>query len=152
MKSTWIVLAESARARILSTSDGGKTLQEVADLCHPESRQHDTELSSDLPGRTFDSHGDGRHGMEQSTTPKKREAREFAVEVARHVERGLSDGHFDSLVLIAPPAFLGRLRAELGKSARAATVGELDKNLVEADSAVVKNQILLILRNARAGV
>jgi len=151
MKSTWIVLAESARARILSTSDAGKTFQEVSDLCHPESRQHNTELSSDLPGRTFDSHGDGRHGMEQSTTPKKREAREFAVEVARRVERGLSDGHFDSLILVAPPAFLGRLRTELGKSARTAIVGELDKNLVEADREVVADRISAMLRTPRAG-
>ena len=69
MKSTWIVVAESARARIFTMSGIGGKLQEITDLSHPESRLHDTELSSDLPGRTFDIQGQGRHGMEPATDP-----------------------------------------------------------------------------------
>jgi protein required for attachment to host cells len=124
---------------------GGK-LQESTDLSHPESRLHDTELSSDLPGRTFDIQGQGRHGMEPATDPKEREAQAFAAEIARHIERGRHEGNFDGLVLIAPPKFLGRLRAELTKPARDALVGELDKNLVEADTKTLEHQVSALLR------
>ena len=146
MKSTWIVVAESARARIFTMSGIGGKLQEITDLSHPESRLHDTELSSDLPGRTFDIQGQGRHGMEPATDPKEREAQAFAAEIARHIERCRHEGNFDGLVLIAPPKFLGRLRAELTKPARDALVGELDKNLVEADTKTLERQVSALLR------
>ena len=146
MKSTWIIVAESARARIYTLSGIGAKLQEVSDLSHPESRLHDTELASDLPGRTFDIQGQGRHAMEPSTDPKEREARAFAAEVARHIERGRHQGDFDALVLIAPPKFLGRLRAELTKPARDALAGEIDKNLVEADAKTIEHQVSTLLR------
>ena len=146
MKSTWIIVAESARARIFTVSGIGGKFQEVADLSHPESRLHDRELSSDLPGRTFDSHGDGRHAMEQATDPQEREAQAFAREIARQIDRGQREGNFDSLMLVAPPKFLGRLRAELSKSARNALIGELDKNLVETDTKTIERHVSALLR------
>lgn len=146
MKTSWIVVAESARARILAVSGTGGKLAEVAGLTHPESRLHDTDLSSDVPGRSFDSHGQGRHGMEQATDPHEREAQAFAVEVARHIDSGVQAGSFDSLVLIAPPKFLGQLRSQMSKSARNIVVGELDKNLVEADNKVLERHVRALLR------
>lgn len=146
MKTTWIVVAESARARIFTMSGTRGKLREVADLSHPESRLHDTELSSDVPGRSFDSHGQGRHGMEQATDPQEREAQVFAAQIAEHVHRGQREEGFDSLVLVAPPKFLGRLRAELSKSAQDALVAELAKNLVETDGKTLERHISALLR------
>jgi protein required for attachment to host cells len=146
MNSTWIVVAESARARIFAVSDIGGKLREVADLSHPESRLHARELSSDLPGRAFDSHGEGRHGMEQATDLKDQEAHTFAVEIARHVDRNRLDGSFDALILVAPPKFLGRLRSELSKACKDAVIGELGKNLVEADEKTLERQLSELLR------
>jgi protein required for attachment to host cells len=146
MKTSWIVVAESARARIFAVSGAEGKLVEVAGLSHPESRLHDTELSSDVPGRSFDSHGQGRHGMEQATDPHEREVQAFAVEIARHIDSGIKARSFDSLVLIAPPKFLGQLRSRLSKSARDIVVGELDKNLVEADSDILEGHVSALLR------
>ena len=146
MKTIWIVVAGSARARIFTMSGSVGKFQEVAELSHPESRLHDRELSSDLPGRAFDSHGQGRHGMEQATDPHEQEAQTFAVEIARHIDRGRREGSFDSLVLVAPPKFLGRLRPELSKAARDTLIGELDKNLVEADAKTLERYISALLR------
>lgn len=146
MKSTWIIVAESARARIFTVSGIGGKFQEVADLSHPESRLHDRELSSDLPGRTFDSRGDGRHAMEQATDPKEQEAQAFATEITQQIDRGQREGNFDSLVLVAPPKFLGRLRSKLSKSARNALIGELDKNLVETDTKTIERHVSALLR------
>jgi protein required for attachment to host cells len=146
MKSTWIIVADSARARIFTLSGIGGKLQEITDLAHPESRLHDRELTSDLPGRAFDSHGQGRHGMEQATDPQEREAQAFATEIARHIDRGQREGNFDSLVLAAPPKFLGQLRPELSKPARNALIGELDKNLVKADEKTIERHLSALLR------
>ena len=145
-KTIWIVVAESARARIGSASGTKGKLREVADLSHPESRLHDRELTSDGLGRAFDSHGQGRHSMEPATDPQDREAQAFAVEVARQVNRGRHEASFDSLVLMAPPKFLGRLRAELSKPARSALLAELDKNLVEADAKTLQRHLSELLR------
>jgi protein required for attachment to host cells len=141
MNTTWIVVAESARARVFSRAGKRGSLREIADLSHPESRLHDTELSSDVPGRSFDSHGQGRHGMEQSTDPQDREAQAFAGEIAQHVEHGRREGSFEALVLVAPPKFLGLLRSELNKLTRDRVVAEINKNLVEADQKTIEHQL-----------
>lgn len=146
MKSTWIVVAESARGRLFAIAGVGGKLLEVADLSHPESRLHDTDLSSDVPGRSFDSRGQGRHGMEQATDPHEREARAFAAEVARHIDGGIHAGSLDSLVLVAPPKFLGQLRSQLSKAARDMVVGEIDKNLVESDNKTLERYVRALLR------
>lgn len=145
-KTTWFVVADSARARIFTASGTKGKLREIADLSHPESRLHDSELASNGPGRSFDSHGQGRHSMEPATHPQDREAQAFAVEVARHIDRGHNEGGFDSLVLVAPPKFLGRLRPALSDSTRDAVVGELDKNLVDADEKTLERQLSALLR------
>ncbi|TFH49551.1 MAG: host attachment protein [Lysobacterales bacterium] len=145
MKTTWIVVAESARARIFARSGSKGKLREITDLAHPESRLHDRELTSDLPGRTSDSHG-RRHSMEQASDPHEHEADTFAVEVARCIDRGQREGGFDSLVLMAPPKFLGQLRTELSDSARGALVAELDKNLVEVDKKTLERHLSALLQ------
>ncbi len=84
--------------------------------------------------------------MEPTTDPKQREAQVFAADIARYIERGRHQGDFEALVLIAPPRFLGRLRAELTRPARDTLAGELDKNLVEADTTTIEHQVSVLLR------
>ncbi len=146
MNAIWIVVAESARAKIFSRARVGGTLQEIAALSHPESRLHDTALTSDGPGRSFDSYGEGRHGMEQATDPQDREARAFAREIARHLDHGRNQRSYDALVLVAPPKFLGLLRAELHKTACDLVIGEINKNLVEADLETLGHHISAAIR------
>jgi protein required for attachment to host cells len=145
MKTTWVVVAESARARIFSLSGIGGKLRELENLTHPESRLHDSELTSGRPGRTSDSHG-RRHGLEQAMDPHEREAHTFARQVAQHIDRGRREASFDSLVLIAPPKFLGELRTNLSKPTRSALSAELDKNLVEADLKSIERHLTALMQ------
>jgi len=149
MKTTWIVLAESARARIFTLTEPGAKLRERTALSHPESRMHDRELTSDLPGRAFDSHGQGRHGMEQRHDPKEHEARTFAADVAREIERVRRDEPFDGLALVAPPKFLGLLRSELDEGVQELVVAEIGKNLVESDIKTLERRLPKLVREAR---
>ena len=61
MSQAWIVVADSARARIFEADSHSGSCSEVADLTHPASRAHERDLASDRPGRAFDRSG-GRLG------------------------------------------------------------------------------------------
>lgn len=150
MDITWIVLADSARARIFTLTEPGAELLERTTLSHPESRMHDRELTSDLPGRAFDSHGQGRHGMEQRHDPKEYEARTFAAEIAREIERIRRDEPFDALVLAAPPKFLGLLRSELDQGVHQLIVAEIGKNLVKSAVKTLERQLPKLVSEARS--
>ena len=61
-------------------------LSEIDALVHPEGRLHPREITSDLPGRAFDSGGEGRHAMESEFDPKRQEQVRFADEIATYLE------------------------------------------------------------------
>ncbi len=136
MQSTWILVADAAHGRIFSTQDG-RTIDEVANLAHPAARQHDRDLASDRPGRSFDSAGQGRHAMEPEHHPHDQEAEEFALELANALEAGRNQHRYKRLVLVAPPEFLGRLRKHLHKDTARMVLAEIDKDLVHLDEAAL---------------
>ena len=85
----------------------------MGELVHPESRQHEQELTSDLPGRAFDSGGQGRHAMGTEISPKEQEAITFAKMVSDYLETARVQHSYEKLVLVAAPTFLGLLRKNL---------------------------------------
>lgn len=141
MGKTWVVVAESSRARIYCADTPRAPLTEVEDYANPEGRLHDQELTSDLPGRAFDSGGEGRHAMEQRTLPGEREQLAFARTLGQRLEAARRDGELERLVLIAPPEFLGHLRKSLNGSMRELVILELGKNLVTRKPDEVRAQI-----------
>lgn len=132
MRDTWVIVADSTRARLFVTADGWDSLQEHADYVHPSSRSSDRELTSDLPGRTFDSVGGGRHAMAPRTDPKDHEAAVFARELAAEIETARAHNRIGSLVVMAAPGFLGLLNGELSDAAHQLVVVSIDKNLVRS--------------------
>jgi protein required for attachment to host cells len=141
MGKTWVVVSESTRARIYEAETPRAPLTELEDLAHPASRLHEQELTADLPGRAFDSGGQGRHAMGQKTSPSEREHIEFAREIGQRIEAGRVEGDFDNLILVAPPEFLGHLRKTLDAATRDKVVLEIGKNLVTKDCENVRAHI-----------
>ena len=76
MNSTWIIVADASRARFFEASGSSSDIFETETLTHPEGRLHEQDLTSDLPGRAYDSSGEGRHAMGSSVEPKKHEIEE----------------------------------------------------------------------------
>ena len=142
MKKTWVLVAESSRAKIYEWRRKSEALDEIRDLVHPQSRQRPTELTSDLPGRAFSSVGDSRHAMEPPTDPKKHEADAFARQIAEQLERARGEGLYEELVVVAPPKFLGLLRQRLSDSTRMVITKEIHKNLTREDAESLKQAIL----------
>jgi protein required for attachment to host cells len=129
MERTWVVVAESSRARIFEASGQGAELQELSDLVHPASRLKGQALMSDSPGRAFDSKGRGRHAMSQETDVRRNESKIFADEIANQLEAGRTGGKFGRLILVAPPEFLGLLRASLGPETAGLVAATVNKNI-----------------------
>jgi protein required for attachment to host cells len=142
MKKVWIVVAESARARILSQEKSRAPLIEQEDLVHPASKQQPHDLTSDRTGRAISSAQHGpRHAMQQQTDPQRNEMEKFARQVADRLDRARRDGAFDELVLVAPPRFLGALTAHLGDATLAAVTKRIANNLVRHSLADIAKHV-----------
>ena len=126
---TWILIADSARARLFFNDGPGHGVKLVSDEVIRGLNLPDREIMSDRPGRAFDSVGAGRHAKEPKTDPRKVEKRSFAHELAAMLDDGLKQGKFERLVLVAPPGELGFLRAELSPGVRKRVSAELNKDL-----------------------
>jgi protein required for attachment to host cells len=86
---------------------------------------------SDQPGKTFDSHGQGRHLMEPPTTLREDAATVFADAIAERMEETVEREGLDGLIVVAEPRLLGLLRDEIGEHAIARHDRlEIDKDLV----------------------
>ena len=126
---TWILVADSARARLFFNDGPGKGVKPVSDKVFRHATPPGREIMSDRPGRTFDSVGGGRHAKEPRTDPRKVEKRSFAHELAAMLDEGLKQGKFERLVLVAPPGELGLLREELSAAVQKRVSAELNKDL-----------------------
>lgn len=129
MKSTWILVAESSRARIFSIDSATGPLVEIETLAHPEGREHEQDMTSDLPGHDSNKTGAGRHAFGDETEPKEQEVINFAKRIAKHLDAARTNGRMLQLVIVAAPAFLGKLRSELNQETSKLIIHEVDKNL-----------------------
>lgn len=142
MAKTWILVAESSRAIIYALESRIKPLQEVESLAHPEGRAREQDMTSDRPGRAFDTTGlGGRHAMGKEVDPKRHEAQVFAKRLAERLEQGRNHGDFEQLMLVASPAFLGLLRDSLNGQTAKLVSQSLDKNLVQAGEQSVREHL-----------
>ncbi|MGR9105796.1 MAG: host attachment protein [Gammaproteobacteria bacterium] len=141
MSKLWVVVAESSRARIFSVVNRISPLAEIDDLVNPAARSHDRDLTSDTPGRSFDSAGLGRHAMEPATDPKKNEVIVFARKIGERLGSARKAGEFDELILICSPEFLGLLRQNLDDVLKKHVTKTINKNLIHKDEAQIREYL-----------
>lgn len=130
MNKTWILIAHRAGARIFENDGPGTGLKHVDAIAHPEGRLEDKALGSDKPGRSFDSHGPGRHALGKEHGPAETVAQEFAHALAARLDAGRTKHAYGKLVLVAEPRFLGMLRAALTPQTAALVSAAVEKDLV----------------------
>ena len=138
MTTTWIIAADSSRARILQVMDREGRLAEVEDFVNPEGRMNERELTTDAEPR-FNGHGgvgkagSGRTGGPGSDREAKgaadHEVEVFAKQIGDYLDKARTAHRYDRLHLVAPPKFLGQLRKELGKEVGKLVDEELPKDL-----------------------
>lgn len=128
MSKIWILAANSGNATLFTADSPTAPLTELATFDNREARAKQMDLVSDRPGRSFDSHGEGRHAMEVEVDPKKQEQIRFARLIADRLEQGRVENAFGRLVLVVAPMFLGLLRANFGAPLSALVSLEMDKD------------------------
>ena len=126
---TWVLIADGARARILQADGESDGLQLVPGCEFGVDDPPDRDIDADKPGRTFDSVGSGRHGMEPKTSPHRHRKAEFARHLAEFLEKKRTQKAFERLLIAAAPVTLGDLRQTLSKGVKAAIGGEVAKDL-----------------------
>ena len=125
---TWILVADRARARILEAGPN-HTLTEVACFAEPAARARQATLTTDRPPTVNESVGRARHSIEPHTPLRDKISARFARSLRDALDKGRNEGRFEKLVLVAPPRFLGTLKAELGQSLGACVVREVRHDL-----------------------
>ena len=141
MARSWILVAESSRARLYSAPKAKAPLTFVSEFEHPEARAHEQDLITDAPGRRFATGGPKRHGMGQAVSTKDEHALRFARELASRLETARVADRFDHLFLAAAPKFLGLLREQLTGDTKAMVQREYAKNWVHDDPKVIRSHL-----------
>lgn len=146
MKLTWILVADSTRARIFTADTPSSPLEEIEDFSHKEGRLHDREITSDLPGKIKSADGGG-HAFEQPTDPKKHEIDAFAHHVTKFLEDAHNANRFEQLILVAGPSFLGMLRSHLPEQIKQLVRFELNKEITMLSAADIRQHLPQYLPN-----
>ena len=129
-KTSWIVVADGARARILANDGPGKGLREAVGVDFIADKRKTSDMVTDQPGRS-PGRGGERHALEPRTDMHRHEKQVFAKDLAAVIDRHCEKRDFGQLVLVAPPTTLGDLRRELGKPALALIKAELARDLTK---------------------
>ena len=140
MSKLWVIVADQSKARIFTVDDPHGALLEVDNLVHPQARDREQALTSDRPGRSFDSKGQGRHAMGASVEPGKQETIRFAKQIAEHVQAAHNEGRCNRLLLVAGPPLLGLLRENL-KKVSGLKITEIEKNLGKYDAVEIRGHL-----------
>ncbi|AWF82708.1 host attachment protein [Microbulbifer sp. A4B17] len=141
MALAWVLVANQSQARIFEANKRVGNLNEIQALLHPESRLSGRDQESDAPGRSFDSYGQGRHSMGNSSRLHRRNGENFAREIAHTLERGRQEGQYEKLYIVAEPYMVGSLRDALKSPTRATIAGETGKNLVACEPEEIRAQL-----------
>ena len=143
---TWILVADASRARLFSTTGKLAAWSLHQEFSHPESTAKGRDITSDKPGRVQHRIADGnRSGMAPPTPPKEVEAKHFANELAAALEQAFGRNAYSRLVLVAPPHFLGMLRACLSSPVSKVVAASLDKDLTHVNERELPERVREVL-------
>jgi protein required for attachment to host cells len=146
---TWIVVADSARARFFTVSDDPAKLvpARAADMVAPLNRRPTRDLKSDKPGRSYSSSRSGvRHAFEPPHDYRKIEKHRFSDAVAKALHEASENKAFDRLVLVAPRRSLGELRSLLSARVKKQISQEIAKDFTGETVARLWRQLQPLMR------
>lgn len=141
MANTWVLVADGARARLFESESFNKGLSEVACFTNPDGRSPGRNATTERAPRVNESANSARHAIEPHTSLRDKSTDRFARTLNAALEQGRNNNHFDQLVLIAPPRFLGTLHNNLGKGLTECVVGEIRRNLTALPPEEIRSRL-----------
>jgi protein required for attachment to host cells len=164
MQTTWVIAADSNRARIFEMAEGNK-LREIEDMYNPEGRQSTGEQVSDAEGSFAQggpvrgggstgpgvagaaiggSRGQGSTGEPQETW-REHDVNMFSKQLVRYLDQARNEHRFDKLRVIAAPKFLGLIRQNMNKEVQKMVEEEIPKEITGLDTRNVEQYIQSLL-------
>jgi len=153
-KTTWCLVCDASRAHLFRTKPPGHPYELIASFDHPEGRARVVDLVADTNGRkpVGGTRGvgvigarpggfHGRPGVAPDTDPKDVEAQKFARDLAATLERGLDAHAYEALVLVAPPRFLGLVKATVSGQVAKRLEETIDKDLAAMEPREIEKRV-----------
>lgn len=119
MKTTWILIANSAHARCFLRESGSRHWSMLTEFDDALGRVKGLELASDRSGYEANPQGGGAAYTERSD-PRTKEHERFAARLARFCNEGIAAHRCDALAIFASAPFLGEIKEHLDEQARKA--------------------------------
>ena len=140
-----VIVADEYRAIFYARDTMTGPIRELKSFTNESARMKTGELLADRGGRSFDSHGQGRHTMGgDRDAPQQQLARAFAKDIAEVIAAEMHRGTCRGYAVIAAPRFLGLLRQEFASAVREEPYATVDKDVVGQDEGAVEK----LLENA----
>ncbi len=143
--TAWILVSDAGGASLYSAELREDAWSLVQDFDHPEGRELSREIEDTSPpgrGQQGGAQGGRRTSLEPRTWPKEAELQRFAQQLGDFLEEAIAKRSFDYLVLVAPPHFLGTLKASLGRQAAKHLRGTIDKDLRSLKPSELRQRIV----------
>lgn len=138
MKTTWILVADEAIARILERPrKAGADLVPVEELTDPDAHAREGEMHNGPHGRRAGAGGGGNPQATVSAGDSERHqhAKLFAARIAQRLVELKREQRYDDLHVVAAPRLLGYLRQAFHSEVSNAIVDTLDKDLIHESNA-----------------
>ncbi len=128
-QTTWIVMADGSRARIVRRRAEDRGFEVILQLAAPETHLPSRELGSDRPGRVQESRDVTRHAIQPRQDLHRKNMDAFLRRVATRLNDAGAQKSYDALILFAPPHALGELRRHLSAAAEKKVKAAIAKDL-----------------------
>lgn len=129
MPSTWIVIADSSRARIFTVEPEQQDFQEIEDFSNPQGRANVRELTTDRQARRASEGHNQASTWEPKADAVEHETELFTKDLGQYLDKARTEHRYQKLCLIAPPRFLGLIRQNLSKEAQKMVEEEIAKDI-----------------------
>lgn len=150
MSIDWILVADRGHARILHcVPDVLPKYITIASFDHPESREAAHDAETDAPGR-IQLRGASRSAVEPHVDRAHVTAQHFATELLTYLDHACREGRFERLFVVAPPLFLGTLRASYNPHIQKRIAGEVSKDFSGLSDAQLQSHLTELLTTVPA--
>lgn len=141
MNTLWIVTANAGRAHFFSQEAPSAPLEKIGEIVNDKASLHTSETELDRIGQhaaSSSKHSVGSptqpSGYQPNQTPAEHYTELFARNVSRFLLHGYQDGHFQRLILMSSPEFLGVMRSVLDARLMAVVISEINKDYTQCSA------------------
>ena len=136
----WVVVCDGRKALILRNAGDDVFPNLQTEETHEDFNPKTSDQGSDRPGRVHESAGMGRSSVTQTDWHDQKE-QAFLVALAKRLDRAVTSGETDGLIVIAAPRALGMLREAYSPALRKAVKEEIAKDYVNKPVHEIEKQL-----------